>query len=116
MAYDTISPPVTPVFEPVTTTSHYAEALIHFSRQLPPEQAADRAKQEAQRLLRPDVYGVVGWTLLFGVLGIFSVSRRSAKANAVGLPTGRYWVAFVATVLVQVALLLAVNTYANGSA
>jgi len=115
MTYHPISPPMPSALESLMTTPQYAKAFSRLSRQLPPEQAVDRAKQEAQRLLRPDVFGVVGWTLLFGVLGIFSVSRRSTTATAVGLPTVRYWVAFLAAVLLQIGLLLAAGRYANGS-
>ena len=47
----------------------------------------------------PSVGPVVAFTLCFGVFGAISAARRSDKARAVGDRTGRYWIAFGATLV-----------------
>jgi hypothetical protein len=45
----------------------------------------------------PAVAPVVIFTLLFGVFGLISASRRAKRAEAVGDSPGRYWMAFGVT-------------------
>jgi hypothetical protein len=86
-----------PAFEPIMATPQYAAAFAHYSQQMPYHHAVERSKQEAQKALRPDFYAVIAWTLLLGILGAFSASRRASKARAIGLPTTPYWTAFLVT-------------------
>jgi hypothetical protein len=52
----------------------------------------------------PGVGPVILFTALFGVLGAISASNRAKKAAAVGAPTRPYWLAFVATLAVELVL------------
>jgi hypothetical protein len=45
----------------------------------------------------PAVAAVVIFTLLFGVFGLISASRRAKRAEAAGDSPGRYWMAFGVT-------------------
>ena len=45
----------------------------------------------------PGVGPVVGFTFFFGAFGAISAARRAERARAVGDSTGKYWIAFGAT-------------------
>jgi hypothetical protein len=54
----------------------------------------------------PKVYPVVLLTLLGGIWGAISASRRVRKARAMGAPTGRYWAAWGITLALAVAVIV----------
>lgn len=70
-----------------------------------PQQAAPYPQPDARR---PAVWPVVIFTLLFGVFGSISAALRSRRARRLGLPIGKYWAAFAATLVVFIAVVVAI--------
>jgi hypothetical protein len=68
--------------------------------------------QNADRPRPPAVWPVVVCTLLFGVFGAISASRRMRRARRMRISTARYWIAFLVTLVAAGFLSFAVATVA----
>jgi hypothetical protein len=71
----------------------HGQLLVRF-----PEEVHASARPEA-----PSWRPVVVLTFLFSVLGVVSAMRRSGKARRYGRNRARYWIAFVATLVIGAA-------------
>jgi hypothetical protein len=68
--------------------------------------------QNADRPRPPAVWPVVVCTLLFGVFGAISASRRMRRARRMRISTARYWIAFLVTLVAAGFLSFVVATVA----
>jgi hypothetical protein len=68
--------------------------------------------QNAARPQPPAVWPVVVFTLLFGVFGAISASRRITRARRMRVSPARYWIAFLVTLVAAGFLSFGVGTVA----
>jgi hypothetical protein len=83
--------PAAPVAQPHTQQPYPQQAYLQHGQLLVPY---PEAMHNASRAKPPTVWPVAVFTLLFGVLGAISATRRAAQARRGRNSTAPYWIAF----------------------